>query len=120
MCGSVIQALEDEQITLWADRKIYTPDGDQSVWMTKDLLMKIYNDEAAKKKMKEDKTISYCRFVSSSSKFITANRFFIWQVYLFLDTIYTFLERSMHYKSSDMHGKLSSNQLKHCKFLAGL
>ena len=56
MCVSVIQTLTGERITLQrsnTDNEIYTPDGDQSVEMTKDVLMKMYNGKAAKE---EDKS----------------------------------------------------------------
>lgn len=56
-----------------SDKKIYTPDVDQSAQMTKDLLMKICNDKTAKEKIKEDDTIRYCHFVYSSFIFIIEN-----------------------------------------------
>lgn len=43
MCGSVIPSS--------ADKMIYTPDGDQSISITKGLLMKMYNDGRAKKEV---------------------------------------------------------------------
>lgn len=88
-----------------------TPDGDQSVQMTKDLLMKIKNDEAGKGKIEEDKSIRYCQLCLfilhiHYTTHLQLKLFFIWQGYLFLDTSFKFL-KGLHYESSDLHGKLS-------------
>ena len=49
----------------------------------KNLMMKMYTDKAAKKKIKEDETITYCQFIYSFSIFTKAKtwRFFVFFSY---------------------------------------